>query len=105
MNNQIFKKDQIMNENPFAWFSINLSNQAGSLERLLGRIRRRGFQLENMMVTNSSIVDGYRIEIRVHGNRSFKTLAKHIANMSDVLMVSLHVAESSYDCQPNAVPA
>lgn len=80
-----------------ASISIILSRQTGSLERLLGRIRRRGFTVEGMMVNNSSLVDGYRIEMRVGGERSFQTLAKHLANLEEVLQVSLQTAESIVD--------
>ena len=83
-----------MNGNHCAWYSINLSTQTGSLERLMGRIRRRGFQVENMMVTHNSFTGGYRVEVRVAGSRCVKTLARHIAHLVDVSTVSLHVSSA-----------
>lgn len=81
-----------MNERRSAYFSVNLSNQIGSLQRLLGIIRRRGFDVENMMVTRNPVTNGYRIEVRLAGERCFETLARHIANLFEVSSVSLQAS-------------
>lgn len=80
-----------------AWFSINLSTQSGSLERLLGKVRRRGFQIDSMTVHTSPLTDGYRIEVRVLGERSFEGLARQLANQVDVSMVSVHVSQPAVE--------
>lgn len=82
-----------------AWLTINLSTQTSALERLLGCIRRRGFQIENMMVTNNQYTHGYRIEVRVVGQRCFSTLARHVANLVDVSTVSLLASNQPIDFQ------
>lgn len=79
-----------MNANsPTAYFSVNLSDATGSLQRFLGVVRRRGFDVENMLVTRNPNTEGYRVEVRLKGGRSFETLARHLANLFDVFTVSL----------------
>ena len=86
-----------MNNTQSAWFSINLSTQTGSLERLLGRVRRRGFQIDSMTVHTSPLTGGYRLELRLLGERSFEGLARHLANQVDVSAVSLHVSQPAVE--------
>lgn len=84
-----------MNDNRSAYFSIHLSDQIGALQRLCGTIRRRGFGIENMMVTRNPMTAGYRIEVCLRGERSFETLARHIANLLDVSLVCLQASAES----------
>ena len=84
-----------------AHFSVDLSRQTGSLERLLSRVRRRGFTVENMVVTGHESSKSYRIELRLAGQRSFETLAKHLANLADVFNVSLQISSSFIEYSKN----
>lgn len=78
-----------------AYLTVQLTGQTGSLERLLGRIRRRGFQIENMMVASSGFLGDYRIDMRLTGDRSFESLTKQLANLYEVTSIALHVAAES----------
>ncbi|MEM7452956.1 MAG: ACT domain-containing protein [Planctomycetota bacterium] len=84
-------KDKHMNS---AHFCVNITDQPGSLQRLLGTIRRRGFSVDSLIVTRDPVVDGYRVEARLAGDRSFETLARHVANLFDVASVSLQAAQA-----------
>ncbi|MEM9411960.1 MAG: ACT domain-containing protein [Planctomycetota bacterium] len=90
--------------NHTAHFTVDLSRQTGSLERLLSRVRRRGFQVENMIVTGHQS-SNYRIELRLAGQRSFETLAKHLANLADVFNVSLQIPSSLIEYSKKLNPA
>lgn len=94
MNSTNRFKTESPTTNASAHFSVNVNDQLGSLQRLLGTIRRRGFKIENMMVTRNPLTDGYRIEARLEGNRSFETLGLHIANLFDVSSVSLQASQA-----------
>ena len=74
-----------------AFFSVHLSRQTGSLERLISRIRRRGFSVQSMIVTQRGSNDGFHVEMQLLGHRSFETLAKHLANLVDVTTISLKI--------------
>lgn len=69
------------------------------MQRLLGTIRRRGFQIESMMATRDASGDGYRIEIRLNGDcpgvRSFEILGRQIARNLDVISVSMMSSDAS----------
>ena len=78
-----------MNENRFASLVIQLSQQVGSFQRMLGTIRRRGFTIDSLMATRNATTRDYRVEIRLAGTRSFDTLAKHLANHADIASVSV----------------
>ena len=91
-----------MRTNPSAYFTVNLSDQLGSLQRLLGTIRRRGFEVETMMVTKSAVTEGYHIEVRLGGERSFEMLARQIAKLFEVSSVSLHASRKPVEYSTSA---
>ena len=80
-----------------ACVSVNLTDQPGSVQRLLGTVRRRGFRIDNLILTRNPVTDGYRIEMRLAGERSFETLAKHIANLFEVSSVSLQTSSPAVE--------
>lgn len=83
-------------DSTFAHFLINITREIGAVERLLGTVRRRGFEVESIMATQAGSGDsetGYRIELRLQRHDShllsFETLARQIARNLDVLSVSM----------------
>lgn len=66
---------------------IHMSRAYGSLNRLIGIVRQRCFEIESMNVQSES-ADHYRIQMVVVSERNVVHLLKKISQMSDVASVS-----------------
>jgi acetolactate synthase regulatory subunit len=66
---------------------IHMSRAYGSLNRLIGIVRQRCFEVESMTVQSES-ADHYRIEMVVISERNIVHLLKKISQMADVSSVS-----------------
>lgn len=86
-----------MNYKQTAWLSVHLGCQPGSIQRLLGTVRRRGFEVQSMMLTRNRRPDQYCVEMRLHGERSFETLARHIANLFEVATVRMQPSTTPFE--------
>jgi acetolactate synthase regulatory subunit len=64
-----------------------MSRAYGSLNRLIGIVRQRCFEVESMTVQSES-ADHYRIEMVVISERNIVHLLKKISQMADVSSVS-----------------
>lgn len=71
---------------------IHMSRDYGSLNRLIGIVRQRGFEIESMHLQSESD-DDYRIEMVIFSVRQPVHLVKKISQMADVSSVSLVAAE------------
>ena len=70
-------------------FDVQLSPDPGSLQRLLGVVRRRGFVITSLNVVQDESGHSYSLDLHVNGTRCPSTLRKHLANLMDVRAVSL----------------
>jgi acetolactate synthase regulatory subunit len=66
---------------------IHMSRAYGSLNRLIGIVRQRCFEIESMNVQYET-ADHYRIQMVVVSERNVVHLLKKISQMSDVTSVS-----------------
>lgn len=70
-------------------FDVQLSPLPGSLQRVLGVVRRRGFTVVSLNAVRDLTGDAYKLEMTVDGTRSPATLRNHLANLTDVRAVNL----------------
>jgi acetolactate synthase regulatory subunit len=66
---------------------IHMSRAYGSLNRLIGIVRQRCFEIESMSVQSES-AEHYRIQMVVVSERNVVHLLKKISQMADVASVS-----------------
>ncbi len=71
---------------------IHMDRAYGSLNRLIGIVRQRGFDIESMNLVSESD-DHYRIEMVICSERQPVHLVKKISQMTDVSSVSITAAE------------
>jgi len=80
--------------------ALVLNDQEGSLERLLGRIRRRGFRIDSMVVSTEPSNRGYRLDLTVIGERCFRKLARHLLTNCEVHTVRLRTTSQAVVFSP-----
>jgi acetolactate synthase regulatory subunit len=80
-------KEHEMQEIESSQLVIHMSRAYGSLNRLIGIVRQRCFEIESMNVQSESS-DHYRIQMVVVSERSIVHLLKKISQMADVTSVS-----------------
>lgn len=80
-------KEHKMQEIESSQLVIHMSRAYGSLNRLIGIVRQRCFEIESMNVQSESS-DHYRIQMVVVSERSIVHLLKKISQMADVTSVS-----------------
>lgn len=71
---------------------IHMSRSYGSLNRLIGIVRQRGFDIETMHLESENETE-FRIEMVIFSERQPVHLVKKISQMTDVSSVSLTAAE------------
>lgn len=70
-------------------FDITLSPEPGSLQRLLGVVRRRGFTIRSISATRETSGHSYHLDLIVDGQRCPTNLRHHLANLADVRTVNM----------------
>ena len=83
----------------FAHFIIHTTPEVGALQRLINTIRKRGFRIDSMMAVSHPSDQGFRIEVRLEGPRSFETLARQLSNQLDIVSLSV-MAQQAFLSEP-----
>lgn len=71
------------------YLQLNVSNRLGSLERVLGVIRFRGFDLVDMSVHGSPATPSFFVGVKVQGSRAGENLRRQLEKLEDVFLVEL----------------
>jgi len=74
--------------------TITLDAQSASLQRLLGVIRRRGFDVLRLDISRTCTDGEFQGRLRLRGTRSIESLIRHITNIEEVQQVALIPAAS-----------
>jgi len=74
---------------------MRLVNSEGVLERVLGRLRQRGFDLCSMNVERSSDAAFLTIRITVESSRSIDNICRQLEKLFDVISVKLQYSEDN----------
>ncbi|MAG54906.1 MAG: hypothetical protein CMJ83_01310 [Planctomycetes bacterium] len=74
--------------------TVVLDAQAATIQRLLGVVRRRGFELMRLDVSRTCSDGLFQARLRVRGSRRAETLIRQIANIVEVQQVALIQAAS-----------
>lgn len=70
------------------FFTLELSNAEGALERMLGRIRQRGFRIVAISARESTDAQRVRARVIVRGERSLENLLRQLCRSPLVLQAS-----------------
>jgi acetolactate synthase regulatory subunit len=70
---------------------IRLNNTEGALERILSRLRQRGYSLCAMNVDRSSDYSTFVVQATIESSRPIDQAAKQLTKLFDVQSVKLHV--------------
>jgi acetolactate synthase small subunit len=74
---------------------MRLTNSEGVLERVLGRLRQRGFDLCSMNVERSMDTAILMIRITVESSRSIENICRQLEKLIDVQSVKLQYSEEN----------
>lgn len=74
--------------------TVVLDAQAATLQRLLGVVRRRCFDVLRLDVSRTCNDGLFQARLRVRGSRRIEALIRHIANIEEVQQVALIQAAS-----------
>jgi acetolactate synthase small subunit len=74
---------------------LRLVNSEGVLERVLGRLRQRGFDLCSMNVERSMDAAFLMIRITVESTRSIDNICRQLEKLIDVQSVKLQYSEEN----------
>jgi acetolactate synthase regulatory subunit len=69
---------------------IRINNAEGALERVLGRLRQRGFALTSMNVDLCADCSTYLVQATINSTRSMDQAAKQLSKLFDVQSVNFH---------------
>ncbi|PWT94391.1 MAG: hypothetical protein C5B53_13255 [Candidatus Melainabacteria bacterium] len=70
---------------------IRLNNCEGALERILCRLRQRGYALCDMNVRRSADFSAFVVEVTIESDRPMDQAVKQLTKLFDVQSVKLHV--------------
>jgi acetolactate synthase regulatory subunit len=68
---------------------VIMTDAEGALERLLGRLRQRGFAMCTMSAGSSQLHNSVRARITIEGTRPIEPLVKQISKLFDVKYVAV----------------
>jgi acetolactate synthase II small subunit len=74
---------------------LRLNNCEGVLERVLGCLRQRGFQLCSMQMERSSDAAKLTVDVTVESHRPIEGVCRHLAKLFDVQSVNLKFTEAT----------
>ena len=69
--------------------NVVLDAQAATLQRLLGVVRRRGFDVLELDISRTSNDQEFEGRLRLRGTRSIESLLRHIDNIEEVQQIAL----------------
>jgi acetolactate synthase regulatory subunit len=75
--------------------SIRLSNNEGALERVLGRLRARSFDVSSMSAERSADRIFVDARLTVEGLRAPEPLIKQLEKLYDVVQLKVHYTEGA----------
>jgi acetolactate synthase II small subunit len=70
---------------------IKLNNSEGALERILSRLRQRGYTVCSMNVKRSSDNSAYIVQVTIESTRPMEQAAQQLTKLLDVQSVRLQV--------------
>ena len=73
---------------------LRLANAEGVLERVLGKLRQRGFELCSMNVERSADSSTLTVHVTVESPRPIDGGCRQLAKLFDVQSVKLHYSEA-----------
>ena len=89
------------------YMQISARQGEGVLERLLGVVRFRGFQLLEMTAHTPPVGSGYAVTLKVAGERTGENLKRQLEKLVDVQMVDMFTLAQPMMAMhdyPSAVP-
>jgi acetolactate synthase regulatory subunit len=90
----IFKQEHAVS-NQFADLELELDNQNGALERMLGVIRVRGFEVQYLLVNQTH--EGFELKVRLRnlkqGSPSFTHLQQNLDKQMSVIKCRILLVE------------
>ena len=69
--------------------NVVLDAQAATLQRLLGVVRRRGFDVLELDISRTRNAQEFEGRLRLRGTRSIESLLRHIDNIEEVQQIAL----------------